>query len=286
MAKKPVKVRAATLDDVPGIVDVHRTDVLDGNPWLEVPSCAAHLNGFLLDGHTALVAEVGGRVVGEAEFLVADEAPFGRVASLNVICVHQEFRRQGVGRALMQRAFRLARRAGAQAFHVTPAPKAVTFYRRLRLELADRLVWVKCSLPATVRPVRVSPCDHQPYKAVRGLVQVFGRYISSRHTWWMTSRWCRLAGELGFLPRRFRLSVGRKRACLALEQRERHRVRGYGWLAPGGSPAMLFDRLCRLAGSQGGRTLTTLLSRTAYERLARRFALMPDGSEVLLSRQL
>ena len=66
MATSSVRVRPATLDDVPSIVDVHRTDVHDGNPWLEVPTCAAHLHNFLLDGHTALVAEVEGRVVGEA----------------------------------------------------------------------------------------------------------------------------------------------------------------------------------------------------------------------------
>ena len=286
MPPKGLKVRMATLDDVPAIVDVHRTDVFDGNPWLEVPTCAAHLNNFLLDGHLALVAELKGRVVGEVEFFVANEAPFGRVASLNVICVHEEFRRHGVGQALMERAFRLSRRANAQFFHVTPEPKAVPFYRRLGLAPADDLLWVKCPLPTKVQSVRVTVCDDEPYEPVSGLVQVFGRYISSRHTWWLTSRWCRLTGQSEFRPRRYRLSVGRRPARLALRQRERRRVWGYGWLSPEGSPALLFDRLCPLARSEGGKRLHTLMSRTTYERLARRFPLVPGDPELLLSKGL
>lgn len=286
MAPKAFKVRAATLDDVPGIVAVHRTDVFDGNPWLEIPTCAAHLNNFLLDGHPALVAEVKGRVVGEVEFLVGEEAPFGRVAALNVICVHEEFRRRGVGRALMQRAFRLARRAGARAFHVTPEPSAVPFYRRVGLEPVEDLLWVRCPLAAKVRAVRAGPCDEEPYRAVSGLVHVFGRYISSRHTWWMTSRRSQIAGPFNFHCRRFRLSVGGRPARLVLRQRERRRVWGYGWLHPEGSAALLFDRLCRLAGSEGGKTLSTLMSKTLYETIARRFPLTPGAPELLLSRGL
>jgi len=286
MATMGVKVRPAVLNDVPSIVAVHRTDVHDGNPWLEAPTCAAHLNNFLLDGHTALVAEVAGRVVGEAEFLVDDEAPFGRVASLNVICVHEEFRRHGVGRALMQRALRLARRAGARVFHVTPERSAVLFYCRVGLEPVDELLWSTHALPARARAVRVAGCDEEPYQAVSGLVHVFGRYISSRHTWRMTSRWYRSADDPAPLPRRFRLSVGGRPGRLALRYGTRGRLWGYGWLSPGVSPVMLFDRLARLAVGQGGKTLKTLMSKRVYERLARRFQLVPTGSELLLAKAL
>jgi len=286
MATMSVKVRRAALDDVPGIVAVHRTDVHDGNPWLEAPTCAAHLNNFLLDGHTALVAEVDGRVVGEVEFLVADEAPFGRTASLNVICVHEEFRRRGVGKALMARASRLARRAGARVFHVTPEVSAVPFYRRVGLEAVDELLWVAYDLPRKARAVRASGCYDEGHEAVSGLAQVFGRYISSRHTWWMTSRWCRPAGDSAPLPRRFRLLVGGRPARLALRFGKRGRLWGYGWLPPGVSPMMLFDRLARLAVGEGGRTLKTLMSKTVYERLARWFQLAPAGPELLLAKAL
>ena len=186
----------------------------------------------------------------------------------------------------MQRAFRLARKVGAQVFHVTPEPSAVPFYRRVGLEPVDELLWSTYTLPRRARRVRVAGCDEEPYQAVSGLVHVFGRYISSRHTWRMTSRWYRPAGDPAPLPRRFRLSVGGRPARLALRYGKRGRRWGYGWLSPGVSPAMLFDRLARLAVGEGGRTLSTLMSRTVHERLARRFRLVPGGPEVLLARSL
>jgi len=252
MARESLRVRRATLGDVPAIVAVYRTDVLDGNPWLELPTCAAHLNNFLLDGHTALVAELGGRVVGEAEFFLADEAPFGRLASVNVICVHRAFHRRGVGRALMEEVFRLARRAEAQACHVTPSPAAVGFYGRLGFETLYHFQWCECFLPRTVRPVRSTPCGEEPYETVSKLVNVFGRYISSRHSWWLTSRWSQVGGEgaAGY-PRRFRLSVQGSPAYVALRPRAGGRVFAYGWLRAAGSPGVLFRRLCRMARSQG-----------------------------------
>jgi len=287
MARESLRVRRATLDDAPAIVDVCRTDVLDGNPWLEVPTCAAHLNNFLLDGHTALVAELGGRVVGEAEFFLADEAPFGRLASINVICVHRAFHRRGVGRALMHEVFRLARRAGARVCHVTPSPAAVAFYGRLGFEPVDHLQWCECPLPRTAHPVRSTPCGEEPYDTVAQMTQPFGRYISSRHSWWLTSRWSQVGGEgAPGCPRRFRLSTGGLPAYLALRPRAEGRVFGYGWLPPAGSPSGLFDRLCRLAGSQGFRRLCTIVSPALFAKLGSRFGLRETGRDLLLARSL
>ena len=287
MVRESLSIRPATLGDVPAIVAVYRTDVHDGNPWLEVPTCAAHLNNFLLDGHTALVAELGGRVVGEAEFFLADEAPFGRLASLNVICVHRAFHRRGVGRALMEEVFRLARLAGAEVCHVTPAPGAVAFYGRLGFEPVDHLEWCECPLPRTVQPVRTTPCGEEPYEVVSELVNVFGRYISSRHSWWLTSRWSQVGGEgARGHPRRFRLSVEGLLAYLALRPRAGGHVFGYGWLLPAGSPGVLFERLCRLARSQGFRTLRTIVSRVLSAKLGRKSRLRATGAELLLAKSL
>jgi GNAT superfamily N-acetyltransferase len=287
MAAESLRVRRATLDDVPAIVDVHRTDVLDGNPWLEAPTCAAHLNNFLLDGHTALVAELGGRVVGEAEFFVADEAPFGRLASVNVICVHRAFHRRGVGRALMHEVFRLARLGNAQVCHVTPSAAALAFYGRLGFEPADHLQWCECSLPRTAQPVRSTPCGEEPYDTVAQMIQPFGRYISSRHSWWLTSRWSQFGGEgAPGCPRRFRLSAGGLPAYLALRPRARGRVFGYGWLPPAGSPSELFDRLCRLARSQGFRRLCTIVSTALFAKLGGTFGLRGTGRDLLLAKSL
>jgi GNAT superfamily N-acetyltransferase len=287
MARESLRVRRATLDDIPAIVAAYCTDVPDGNPWLELPTCAAHLNNFLLDGHTALVGELGGRVVGEAEFFLADEAPFGRLASLNTICVHRSFHRRGVGRALMEEVFRLSRLSGARVCHVTPSPGAVAFYRRLGFETLDHLQWCECSLPRTVRPVRSTACGEEPYEAVSKLVNVFGRYISSRHTWWLSSRWSQVGGEgaPGY-PLRFRLPVHGSGAYVALRARGGGRVFGYGWLPPTGSARVLFDRLCRLARTHGFRTLSTIASGALAATLVARLGVKATGAELLLVKSL
>jgi GNAT superfamily N-acetyltransferase len=287
MARESLRIRRATLGDVPAIVAVYRTDVLDGNPWLELPTCAAHLNNFLLDGHAALVAELGGRVVGEVEFFLADEAPFGWLASVNVICVHRAFHRRGVGRALMEEVFQLARRAGAQVCHVTPSPAAVAFYGRLGFETLGQFRWCECPLPQAVQSVRSTPCGEEPYETVSELVNVFGRYISSRHSWWLTSRWSQVGGEgPPRYPRRFRLSVHGLAAYVALRPRAGGRVFGYGWLPPGGSPGELFGRLCRLARSRGFRRLHTIVSEAFSAKLGSRFGLRATGAERLLAKSL
>jgi len=287
MASEAVKVRRARLEDVPGIVAVHRTHVLDGNPWLEVVTCAAHLNNFLVNGHAALVAELAGRVVGEAELFVADEVPYGRVAALNVLCVHESVRRQGVGRALMERALRISRSAGATVFHVWPEAEALPFYHRLGLELTDELVTVRCASVPERRPVRAELRGEDPYDTVAGLLHVFGRHISSRHSWWVTSRWSQLAGRWkGEVPRRWRLSVGRLPAWVAFRRRSPREVWGHGWLHPDGSSGALWGRMLRLARSEGFRVLRTLMFKSTYEDLARRFPLKRDGSELLLARRL
>jgi len=277
-------VRPATLADVPGIVEVYRTDILDGNPWLEADTCAEHLERFQEEGHTALVAERAGRVLGEVEFFVAEEPPYGRLASLNVICTHGQRRRQGVGRALMEQAFEIARRQGAELMHVTPSETAIPFYRRLGFEEDHGFFRVRVGVPGRSEETERRPMDCEPYDIVAGLVHPFGRFISSRHSWFITRDRSGLA-EGGDFCRRFRLTVKGHPACVALERLGRSE-RAYGWIHPDGSARELFARLCVLAGRSGFESVSTFLSSAVYEKLAGRYDMERLGTEVLLSRGL
>ncbi|WP_367884848.1 hypothetical protein [Thermococcus sp. JCM 11816] len=99
-----LEIRVATLDDVKGIVDVHtaggeelsgfsvRERYLRGGPWMSVETCAVHINALLLEGQYPIVAELDGRIVGEAEVFLSEEQINGgemmRIAHLDVIEVH------------------------------------------------------------------------------------------------------------------------------------------------------------------------------------------------------
>lgn len=89
-------------------------------------------------GHTILVAELAGTVVGVAtvfvRHLLSVDAPLGRISSL---VVADAKRSQGVGNRLVMAAEAIAREAGCDRIEVTSAERrtrAHAFYRRLGYE--------------------------------------------------------------------------------------------------------------------------------------------------------
>lgn len=157
-------VRAARLDDVPGICAIYRSDPLEGawhrfaagddsryrstgaasgpedlsafeqwmngGPWMNPALCAVHVNSLLLGGHFPLVALAGDQAVGELE-LFRDRGPDGDLAHIGVLQVRKEWQRRGAGRALVVAAGRLARGLGCVRLTVEPAQEATGFYARL-----------------------------------------------------------------------------------------------------------------------------------------------------------
>jgi len=60
-------------------------------------------------GIIPLVAELDGKVVGHLDVIITDELPLGHFLYLDVLGVHQAYRRRGVATALTREAERLAR---------------------------------------------------------------------------------------------------------------------------------------------------------------------------------
>ena len=69
--------------------------------------------------HSVLVAEVEGAVVGLAHLLVYYDLPHGELSGeLLGLIVHEDYRRQGFARALLEEACRIARARGVGEFHI------------------------------------------------------------------------------------------------------------------------------------------------------------------------
>ncbi|BAD84520.1 N-acetyltransferase, GNAT family [Thermococcus kodakarensis KOD1] len=191
-----LEIRVATLDDVKGIVDVHtageelsgfsvRERYLRGGPWMSVETCAVHINALLLEGQYPIVAELDGRIVGEAEVFLSEEQINGemmRIAHLDVIEVHPDFRGKGIGRAIIE--YIEGSFAGkAELLTTQPDEEAIGFYRKLGFHEVLYENWLVEVPTAKSSGDNVRPLKFFPWEKVKGLELVAGRFQSSYDMW-------------------------------------------------------------------------------------------------------
>src|SRR5205085_729254 len=204
-------VRAATLDDVPAIVAIHRSDLvtwkrwdaddnvhlsaygdltpyerwLNGGWWMDPDLYRPYLERLLRpDGAgVALVAEMDGQVLAEAEAWLGEEPPpYGRNLNLSVLYTLRGHARHGLGTALMRA---LEARAAAEACDtlLVTMVEAPDFYRRFGFAPAE--TWRRARMPARAGNTQYTAAPHAlgSYEAVRGWAMPVGRYQSSRQQW-------------------------------------------------------------------------------------------------------
>ncbi|AFL94564.1 GNAT family acetyltransferase 1 [Thermococcus cleftensis] len=184
-----MRIRLATLEDVRGIVELHTAGenlkgslyerYTKGGPWTSVETLAVHINNLLLDDQLVAVAELDGKIVGEVEVLFSEEPVLGRqmrIAHVDVIEVHPDYRGRGIGRALVEFVEDVARERGAEMLTVQPDDEAKGFYERLgfNVELFDgTIVWVHAKGMGRTEVLEFS------WQNVKNLELVAGRFQSS-----------------------------------------------------------------------------------------------------------
>ncbi|WP_367883841.1 GNAT family N-acetyltransferase [Thermococcus peptonophilus] len=194
-----LEIRVATLDHVKGIVEVHtaggeelsgfsvRERYLRGGPWMSIETCAVHINALLLEGQYPIVAELDGRIVGEAEVFLSEEPINGgepkRIAHLDVIEVHPpDFRGKGIGRAIIK--YIEGSFAGKVELLTTqPDEEALGFYRKLGFNEVLHENWLVEVLTNEFSGSNVRPLSFFPWEAVKDLELVAGRFQSSYDMW-------------------------------------------------------------------------------------------------------
>ena len=184
-----LRVRKATLDDVRGIVNVHTAgEEPEGNlyerysmggPWMSVETLAIHLNNLLLDKQPVAVAELNGKTVGEVEVFLSEEPIRGelrRIAHVDVIEVHPDYRGRGIGRALIEFVEEIARERKAQLLTVSPDENARGFYERLGFDtflFSGTIAWIPARGAGETEVLEFG------WEDVKNLGLVAGRFQSS-----------------------------------------------------------------------------------------------------------
>ncbi|ACS89891.1 MULTISPECIES: GNAT family N-acetyltransferase [Thermococcus] len=296
-----VAVRIATLEDTEEIVDVHcsgierwfrksenretsykelsiRERYLHGGPWMSIETCAIHLNYLLLEGQIPLVAEVDGKIIGNAEVLISEEPIKGeimKIAHIDVLEVHKNFRGEGVGREIIKFVEELAKENGCELVTVTPEKSAVGFYKKVGIEeIIHKASFVEFDLEQFSEEIEPELFKFS-WNEIEGLEMVAGKFQTSYHHWFTAFK-DRIAG----IDDKNYLESGRIRGSYyVLEESffDRSLVTAYLW----GKKEDLILLLSR-AGSLGFRKLRTIIEKDLVEK----FEPKTLDSVVILAKRL
>jgi len=205
-----VSVRPARAEDTHGIVEVHCSDVerwvrviggrevevdyaeltwreriWHGGPWMDERTCLPHVQAMTKLGFAPLVAELEGKIVGNAEFFIGQEGPvFGRHFLISILYVHRDYRRgRGVGSALMNAMLDIARAEGCDTVGVFTEEGSRGFYRKFNFNPWGKMICVRCRAAPQSSPWGAEPMEYGGFAQVEGVPMRIGRYFSSRQCW-------------------------------------------------------------------------------------------------------
>ncbi|MCC7361511.1 MAG: GNAT family N-acetyltransferase [Anaerolineales bacterium] len=251
-----IRVRSATLADVPAIVAIHRADIvawkrwdadglahlanyaelrpderwLNGGPWLDDSTYAHYLRRLLAvdSGGAAWVAEAEGQVRAVAEAWLGEEPPpFGRSLDLGVLYTLRGHAGRGLGSALMGVVRQHALAAGCDTLTVTHA-EAPEFYAKQGLARAEtwrrvRLTPLASQTLYTAEAVTLGAYDGP--EGGRGWAMPLGRYQSARQEWERVRPGAQpdFVAWRGLRTEAWRLVARRKPAVLVLDEQPRER---------------------------------------------------------------
>ncbi len=216
MSSIPLSIRLATLDDAGEITRVHCSDISKwfkyrggakiesryeelsveerfrhGGPWMSIETCAIHLNYILLAKQYPIVVEYGGRIVGELELYIGEEkGRLGKTAFIDILEVHKDYRRRGVGRALISEARGIAVENKCSCLSVWPDKGAIPFYNKCGLnniayEISHIIIDVGGVNAEGPKCIEDFP---EKYHILREMFLISPRIYSSLAAW-LKSRW-------------------------------------------------------------------------------------------------
>ena len=288
-----LRIREATIWDCQRIVGIY----LSNSPWRDSPyetylqvgpwgleeTCAIHLNNLKLAGGKALIAELDGKVAGEAEVFISDEVWGGKrtkTAHLSVIEVARWYQGKGIGRALLEHVMKLAEEENCDLLTVTPEKRALGFYRKLGF---DRTVYHGVIADIATDAGKESPEATQltpGWGDLRGLPLSLGQFQSSYNHWFseFVDRVADVDGRVHFESGR----IGGGFYVLEGSFFDRKTATAYFW---GENGLEGLRQLTALARRRGFKTLRTSLDRGLISG-SLEFSITPLDEVLILAKSL
>lgn len=115
-----------------------------GGSWLTEEFAAPYEKWLNENVGKSYVAEIEAdkakRVVGHCDLVFSEEPePWGRISQLEIIAVHREYRRRGIGSALVKHTMNVAKEIGYPHYVVGADESEIPFYKRQGLEVFQKM---------------------------------------------------------------------------------------------------------------------------------------------------
>ncbi|WFO74827.1 GNAT family N-acetyltransferase [Desulfurococcaceae archaeon MEX13E-LK6-19] len=307
-------IRMASLDDVKGIVEVHcsgvdkwykwvdgrrieasydELSVLDrwghGGPWMSIETCAIHINYVLVHNQYPLVALLDGKIVGELELYIGKEkGVLGKTAFIDILEVHRDYRRRGIGRSLVNKAIEIAKERNCDTVSVWPAKEAVGFYKKCGFNtIAYNIVNAELDIE-NIKPHSVS-YDVKEFPSNYNVLEdtwFISPRIESSFTAWIKSRWKYAVEEEvvktieGYIP-------GLQTAFIIESLwMNKDTASLYLWIKDVASLPEAIDTMLEIARNAGFKKLRLIIDKNIYERYVKNYQHKIIEQEIVLSIKL
>ena len=123
-------VREAVNEDIEGIIRVFKTTYLEDEPWAR----SALRRLLATSNYVMLVAELGGMVVGYADYYVLPSIwEKWNEATVNYLFVHKDYQGKGIGSKLLEEVVKRADKVGIAELHVATEKgneQAIRLYKK------------------------------------------------------------------------------------------------------------------------------------------------------------
>ena len=309
----PLSIRLATLNDAEGITEVHCSDVnrwykivngrkveakydeltvedrfRHGGPWMSVETCAIHLNYMLTSGQYPIIAELNGKIVGELELYIGeDRGILGKTGFIDILYVHRDFRRRGIGRMLIAKAQEIAVSEGCDTLSVWPEEDAIPFYRKCGL---DKVAYRIINLSIDLKKIEKVHAEYEVlpfpsrYDMLRDFHLITPRIYSSFAAW-LKSRW-----EIALRSFKIKFFEGYSaypESTFIIECWREDKVASiYLWLK---DESYILDMLCWLlwkAKNMGFMKACILINDHVYDYIKNKLPVNMLGNEVILMMKI
>ncbi len=180
-----VIIRIATINDVIGIQNIHRTCK---DPWHDYEECKDWIEKRLERDFHILVAVLNGKIIGHGEWIISQE-PTEKFLYLGMLQIDRDFQKMGIGRKMIDAGIVYGRNNNCSKMVTIPEidNNSIVFYEKCGF-IKERTIH-KTSIPTKDEKYEFDIINSIPENVISKLEFIFGlSQISSRHMWEVLNR--------------------------------------------------------------------------------------------------